>query len=32
MATSNLASGNTYTFRVNLAYAPASVVFKITIK
>ncbi|PYL97031.1 MAG: hypothetical protein DMF18_03830 [Verrucomicrobia bacterium] len=32
MATSNLASGSTYTFRVNLAYAPASVVFKIAIK
>ena len=32
MSTSNLSSGNTYTFRINLAYSPASIVFKIAIK
>ena len=32
MGTSNLVSGNTYTFRINLAYAPSSITFKIAIK
>jgi hypothetical protein len=32
MATTNLAAGTTYTFRINLAYDPASIVFKIGVK
>ncbi len=32
MATSNLTAGTTYTFRINLAYDPASIVFKIGVK
>jgi hypothetical protein len=32
MATSNLTSGNTYQFRINLAYSPASIVFVVGVK
>jgi hypothetical protein len=32
MATSNLTAGTTYTFKINLAYGPASIVFKIGVK
>jgi hypothetical protein len=32
MATSNLTSGNTYLFRINLAYSPASIGFQIGVK
>ena len=32
MATSNLTAGSTYTFKINLAYAPASIVFKVGVK
>ena len=32
MATSNLTATTTYTFRINLAYAPASIVFKVGVK
>ncbi len=32
MATSNLTSGQTYTFRVNLAYGPASITFVVGVK
>jgi len=32
MATMNLNSGYTYTFRINLAYAPASIQFAVGVK
>jgi hypothetical protein len=32
MATSNLTSGSTYAFRINLAYAPASITFLVGVK
>jgi hypothetical protein len=32
MSTSNLSSGNTYMFRINLAYAPASITFVVGVK
>jgi hypothetical protein len=32
MATTNLTAGTTYTFRINLAYAPASITFTIGVK
>ncbi len=32
MATMNLSSGNTYTFRINLAYAPQSITFMVGVK
>jgi hypothetical protein len=32
MATTNLTSGTTYTYRINLAYSPASIVFVVGLK
>ena len=32
MATNNLTSGSTYAFRINLAYAPASITFMVGVK
>jgi hypothetical protein len=32
MATMNLAATTTYTFRINLAYAPSSIIFKVGVK
>jgi hypothetical protein len=32
MATSNLNQGSTYTFRINLAYAPQSIIFRVGVK
>jgi hypothetical protein len=32
MATTNLTSGSTYAFRINLAYAPASITFVVGVK
>ncbi|MGB2900514.1 MAG: Ig-like domain repeat protein [Candidatus Acidiferrum sp.] len=32
MATSNLTAGNTYQFRINLAYGPASITFQVGVK
>ena len=32
MATTNLTAGQTYTFRINLAYGPASITFMVGVK
>ena len=32
MATTNLNQGSTYTFRINLAYAPQSITFRVGVK